>query len=276
MQMRELAVVMVSVGLAGTALAGPTIYGTKAAGTATMLHGGDRELVALAFQGTASVLGDADLTVFADGSLTNNQGTYGWSQAIPRDVNSNNNNSGNPDRADSASPFLGEAGKTGTLAEVFGNSKGYKNLSWIIDGEDSMAYTLDLYFAAGHALQVDGNAGTVELAFLERGGNSDIRVYGLAAGGGTVGSFVINRNQTTAAGWNLDTLEIGGAQAVEGVGVSLDQSWNGIVGFRFEAVNGFNGPDIVAVGAKGVTRVPTPGALALAGLGLAVGGRRRR
>ena len=59
-----------------------------------------------------------------------------------------------------------------------------------------------------------------------------------------------------------------------GVGISLDERFNGIVGIRIEC-NGDtdNGPDIIAVG---TSVVPAPGAVALMGLAAGTLARRRR
>lgn len=265
-------------GLTSAAHAGHVVYGVKASTTSTIMHGGNRELTQLGFNGTTDTMQGDDFLNFSNGSLTSNSGTYGWTDLVPRDVNGSNNHNGNPDRADSASPYLTEAGKTGTLAEVFGSfGSGYKNMSYIIDGEDSKGYTLDLLFGNGFRLDADNDASTIEFSWLERGGNSDMRLFGIKEGGVlTADSIKMGRNQTTSAGWRLDTLEIGGAQDVEGLGISLDSSWSDLVGFRLVAVNGDNGPDVVAVGTSELRVVPTPGPVALmaAGMGLMV--RRRR
>ena len=58
-----------------SSLAAPTIYAAKPAGTTSTLHGGDRELQTLAFNGTLSTMTGADFLRWTDGSLTNNSGT---------------------------------------------------------------------------------------------------------------------------------------------------------------------------------------------------------
>ncbi len=261
---------------AGAAFAAPTFRATVAAGTTSVMHGGDRELTKMTFSGASNIFTGSNFLKFADGSLTNNSGTYGWTAQIKRDVNSSNNYSGNPDRADTAAPFMGEAGKTGTLKEVFGSYNGYKNMSYIIDGEDTAAWCLDLLFTPGMLISADADDKTVELAILERGGNSDLRVYGINQDGSLTSSIMMMRGSTGKTGWTLDTLEIDGAQNVVGVGISLDSSWKNLKGFRFEATNGMDGPDLVAVGVGETFRIPAPGSLALVGLGGLVAGRRRR
>lgn len=258
----------------GLASASIVQYGVNAAATSTTLHGGDRELTSMGFTGSPTLFGGANFLNFASGSLTNNVGTYGWNTPIPRDMSGGSSISGNPDRADTSTPFAGEAGNTGTLAEVFGPFAGsYKNMSYIIDGEDNGAWVLDLLFAPGFTLSADADTSTVELAVLERGRNSDYRVYGIQAGQTLTSPVLVPRANSAAAGWSIDTLEISGAQQVGGVGLSLDPSWANLVGIRIEAANGFNGPDLVAVGTA--MPVPAPGAAGLLALG-ALGLLRRR
>lgn len=264
-----------------SAIAAPTIYAAKSASTTSALHGGDRELLTLGFTGTSSSMTGADFLRWNSGSLTNNAGTFGWNDLVPRDVNGANVYTGNPDRADSSTPMPGEASKKGTMRDVFGSFGGptpYKNMSYIIDGEDSGTYRFDLLFAPGSLLSADANASTVELSILERGGNSDFNVYGINADGSLTGALFVGRGKGASVGWSLDTLEIGGAQTVFGFGISLDASWKNLKGVRIEALSNFNGPDIVAVGSAAPSPapiVPAPASLALIGIA-AVGSCRRR
>lgn len=265
--------------LAMSASAAPTIYKATSAGTTSVLHGGNRELTNLAFSGTSSTMTGADFLRWNDGSLTNNSGTYSWTSLVPRDMNSANVYTGNPDRADGASPMTGEGANKGTLKDVFGSFNGYKNMSYIIDGEDNGAYHFDLLFAPGNVLNADVSSSTVELSILERGGNSDFNVYGIKADGSLTAAMFVGRAQGGNVGWSLDTREIDGAQTVSGFGISLDASWLNLKGVRIEAKNGFNGPDIVAVGVAATSPpplVPTPATLGLLGLAGATGLRRKR
>ncbi|MBY0112762.1 MAG: hypothetical protein K2Y21_08070 [Phycisphaerales bacterium] len=262
-----------------SALAAPTIYAANAGTTSSTLHGGNRELNRLGFVGTSSSMTGADFLRWNDGKLTNNAGTFGWTDLVPRDVNSANVYTGNPDRADGSTPLPTEAAKKGSMKDVFGSFNGYKNMSYIIDGEDNGAYCFDLLYGNGHTISADGSASTVELSILERGGNSDFNVYGIRADGSLTSAMFVSRSKGGKVGWNLDTLEIAGAQDVYGFGISLDSSWTNLKGFRIEAKNGFNGPDIVAVG-TGATLppplVPAPGALGVLGLGSVIAMRRQR
>ncbi|MBX3356329.1 MAG: hypothetical protein KF724_11605 [Phycisphaeraceae bacterium] len=265
-----------SLTLLAPAWSSTTFHKVASSSTSTVLHGGDRELTSLGFISSTDLWNGSNFLKWGDGSFTNNVGTFGWLDAVPRDMNSSGNAySGNPDRADNASPFAGEGSGTGTIGEVFGSFNGYKNMSWIIDGEDNGAWTLDLFLANGQILNADGDSNSVELAILERGGNSDLRIRGIRSDGSVTDSIMALRGDMGAAGWTLDTVEISGAQQVFGVGISLDASWQNIIGFRFEAANGMNGPDLVAVGVTG-NLIPAPGALALLGLAGVVGMRRRR
>ncbi len=263
-----------SLGIASFALGSVDFHAVSSGSTSSVLHGGDRELTALGFVSSPSAWDGSNFLHWTSGSLTNNLGTYGWTDAVARDMGGSNTITGNPDRADGATSFGGEGGGTGTLAEVFGSFGGYKNMSWIVDGEDNGAWTLDLFLTAGQWLDADGDSGSVELAILERGGNSDLSIRGIRGDGSLTGAISMLRGSTGNTGWSLDTLEIDGNQQVKGVGISLDASWQNIVGFRFEAANGMNGPDLVGVGITN-SLVPSPGALALLGAAMIIGRRRR-
>ncbi len=248
--------------------------------TVSTLHGGDRELNRMGFLGGATSIYTGDNFLrWNSGSLTSLQSTSGWTTPILRDMDSSNVFDANPDHADNASPFAGEGTATGTLAEVFGPfgapGSGFKNMSWLVDGEDDKGYKLDLFFPKGQSLVIDGDSKTVEVSVLERNGNSDFRVIGLFANGSTTPAVSVTRDLTEATGWDIDSLEIKGPQKVSAVGISLDERFSGIVGIRIEC-NGDtdNGPDIVAVGTS--NPVPAPGAIALGGLAAGTLARRRR
>jgi hypothetical protein len=273
--MKNVLMVVAAGTICSVASAGITTAGADSSKTASLMHGGDREIVSLGFAGSSNLMGGVNFTQWESGQLINNVGTYGWTDLITRDMNTGGNAfSANPDRADGSSAMPNEGAGKGTLRDVFGGFNGYKNMSWIIDGEDAGAYTLDLFYGAGKFLNSDGDSSTMELSVLERGGNSDFRVFGIFADGSLTSGILINRSQTARVGWTLDTLEIGGAQQVHGVGISFDDSWDGLVGIRIQTTSAFNGPDIVAVG-SGVA-VPTPGSIALLGLGALAVGRRKR
>lgn len=256
----------------GAAHASTDAYGADASLTTTVLHGGDRELTVLRFAGSTTIMTGADFLRFNNGSLTNNMGVHAWTTPIDRDVDGAGLHSGNPDRADNATPYVLEGSAQGTIAEVFGpfGSGGFKNMSYLIDGEDAEGWTLDLYLA-GAMISADADAGTIELALLERGLNSDLRVRGIRSDLSLTEPYLATRGDFASAGWSIDTLEIGGSQAVGGIGLSLDASWTNLIGFRFEAAQGMSGPDLI-----GVAVVPAPGSVAVLGLGGLLAARRRR
>lgn len=276
--MRYVASLVAVVGLAAaSASASPVFYSVDSGKTSSTLHGGDRELNSIGFSGNSTIWDGTHFLNFRDGSLTNNIGTYGWNASIPRDMSvSGNGMSANPDRADAATAFVSESSHAGTLREVFSSFRGYKNMSYLIDGEDTGAYTLDLRFQSGLVLNSDANPGTIELTILERGGNSDLQIQGILANGSLTSPILMSRTVTGETGWTLDSMEIDGAQPVKGVGISLDPSWTGLAGFRFTATSSMNGPDIVAVGTTCPTPTPTPGTLAIGSLGGILLGRRSR
>ncbi len=268
-----------SVGWWVTAAAAGTFY--PAVGATTTLSAGDRALGTLSFGGSSTVFTGADFLRFDDGYLYREMpgvALFGWNDPQPRDMNSSGNvYAFNPDRADSASLFAGEAGSAGTLAEVFGSGLGgYKNMSWILDGEEvATRYYVDLLLGAGLTISDDGDATTIEVALLERGGNSDMNVYGIL-GYDSLGNAIltpvlfVSRAQMGPELWKLDTLEIGGEQKVTGVGLSVGASWQNVIGIRVESAGtSFNGPDLVAVGV-----VPEPQTLVLLALGLLAWRRR--
>jgi|GEM_PF-818050 len=291
------AVLFAMPGVAGAAM----IYdGNASSSQSTLYASGDRSLNLLAFTGSPTVMTGADFLRFSNGFLMDSQDAnhsspvlYGWNVPIPRDVSTTGNTYDfNPDRADVSTPYAHEANvpPTGTLREVFGSfGSGYKNMSWILDGEQAdQRYYVDLYFTNGFKLSADSNSKTVELAILERGGNSSMNVYGiLAPGTGDISTYapVLTPALYIDPGcenfdplWQLDTLEIDQAQPVRAYGISLNSNWDNLVGVRIES-NGdcFNGPDIMGVGAVGPSvGVPEPATLTLLTLGgLAVLRRRR-
>lgn len=247
--------------------------------TTTLEANGDRRLNQMGFVGSSTLFDASNLQHFADGELRYGTSRFGWNDRAPRDVSTAGNRyPGNPDRADRSSSFANEGTSEGTLREVFSSA----NLSWIIDGEDKGAWEIDLLFNPGLRLLNDGDRSTVEIAILERGGNSDLGIRGITLVDGVktyTEELIIRKNQFTRAGWDLNTLEIGENQPVVGVGISLDEFQRGVgdglIGISLFSRSNFNGPDIVGVATA--APVPEPATLALLGAGVAaIAARRKR
>jgi hypothetical protein len=130
------------------------------------------------------------------------------------------------------------------------------NLNNIVDTEDSGSFEIDLFFDKA----IDN------LLIWERGQNSALAVQALDETGALIGDKVVVDFRTldkTAhyAGYSIDTLEIGGAQKVNSVGLTLadlgltDTSINS---FRFFSESGYNGPDWKILGTQ-AEGVPEPG-----------------
>lgn len=244
----------------------PASAGVIDAQSATsIMHGQDRELTQLSFVGSPTVMTGKNFLAFNNGYILDggsSGGLYGWNTPQPRDVGTSSHTYDfNPDRADGSTPYNDEGVAKGTLGEVFGPSAGgYKNMSRLIDGETrSSTSFVDLYLTGAGMLDGDDDDMTVEVALLERGGNSKMRVYGILtpdtpAGGYapvlTASSILVDHTIGSFNSlWQLNSLEIGGNQNVRGYGISLPEEWDGLVGVRV-ATEGdvFKGPDLIAVG----------------------------
>lgn len=177
-----------------------------------------------------------------------------------------------------ASADIGDLATTGVRLEdatneaiqaVFNN----QNLNNIIDTEDKGTFILDLNFEQA-----------VDNIFIwERGMNSQLDIQALDASGNVIGNQVqlSNSRNWDYAGFDIDTKEIGSAQRVGSIGVSLADlglTEGSYVNALRVSSNGkdYNGPDFKVMGS--VAEVPEPSALL--GLGAVVAGafatRRRK
>ncbi|MGB7084298.1 MAG: exosortase-dependent surface protein XDP2 [Phormidesmis sp.] len=168
-----------------------------------------------------------------------------------------------------ASADIGDKATTGLREEALSN-EGAKavlnnlNLNNIIDTEDKGNFILDLVFA---------NA--VDNIFIwERGQNSRLDIQALDANGNTIGNKVqlANSKNWDYAGFKIDTQEIGGAQKVGSIGVSLADlgiETGYVSALRvFSEGASYKGPDFKVMGS--VADVPEPSALF--GLGVVAAG----
>jgi hypothetical protein len=128
------------------------------------------------------------------------------------------------------------------------------NLNNIIDTEDKGKFILDLNFA---------NA--VDNIFIwERGMNSRLDIQALDKQGNVIGNKVAlsNSKNWDYAGYNIDTQEIGAAQKVGSIGVSLSDlglTNSYVHALRVSSQSGYNGPDFKVMGS--VADVPEPSSL---------------
>lgn len=149
------------------------------------------------------------------------------------------------------------------------------NLDNIIDTEEKGSFVIDLFFKR-----------TVDNIFVwERGMNSRLNLQGLSSDGNLIGKLLeLNSADFDYAGFDIDTKEIGQAQRVGSIGISLADLnlTDPIEALRVSSLGkAFNGPDFKIIGSAAepdVTPVPEPSLLL--GLGAVVAGalatRRRR
>jgi hypothetical protein len=175
-----------------------------------------------------------------------------------------------------ASADIGDLATTGFSLEALTDEAGKivlsnLNLNNIIDTEDNGKFILDLKFAQA-----------VDNIFLwERGQNSRLDIQALDANNNVIGNMLhLNSKDWDYAGFDIDTKEIGSAQKVGSIGVSmadLGLTTQYISALRVSS-NGksYNGPDFKVLGS--VADIPEPSTLL--GLGAVIAGiltsRRRK
>ncbi|MEM8505107.1 MAG: exosortase-dependent surface protein XDP2 [Cyanobacteria bacterium P01_D01_bin.1] len=167
-----------------------------------------------------------------------------------------------------ASADIGDLATTGISLEALTDEAGKivmnnLNLNNIIDTEDKGKFILDLQFEQA----VDN------VLLWERGKNSRMDVQALDASGNVIGEKLhLNSRDWDYAGFDINTREIGGAQRVGSMGISMADfglTTQYISALRVSSEgSAYNGPDFKVLGS--VAEVPEPSMLI--GLGAAVAG----
>lgn len=145
---------------------------------------------------------------------------------------------------------------------------GNLNLNSIIDTEDVGNFAIDVMFDKA----VDN------ILIWERGMNSRLNVQAIDAKGNLIGNLINlpKSNNWTDAGFSIDTKEIGSAQRVASIGLSLADfgldSKDSIFGYRMISQGkDYNGPDWKILGTTDKTPASVPEPTAVIGLGLVAG-----
>jgi hypothetical protein len=154
---------------------------------------------------------------------------------------------------------LTEAGAVAALGNL--------NLNSIIDTEDSGNFAIDVMF----------NKAVDNILVWERGQNSKLDVQAIDHKGNLIGNL-INLPQSdkwTDAGYSIDTKEIGGAQKVSSIGLSLKDfglsTNNSIFGYRMISKSSYQGPDWKILGTTDATPASVPEPATVLGLSLVAG-----
>lgn len=174
-----------------------------------------------------------------------------------------------------ASADLGDLATVGLKSERASNSDiaqalGNQNLSSIIDTEDRGNFAIDLFF----------DKGVQDILIWERGKNSAMDVQAIDASGNLVGNLLALGKSNTGgwgdAGFKLDTQEIGRAQSVASIGVSLTDfgvNDSAIYGLRvISRGRSYNGPDWKVMGTAAKPTASTPEPFSMVGGAIALGG----
>lgn len=218
--------------------------------------------------GSAAPTGDIWLkSVTVNGKTSSDFSLVNKANIVYNDAyNGGNTGAASSDRGDKASGVKAEAATNTSIVQSLGNL----NLNNIIDGEDSGSFKINLSFEKAIS----------SLFVWERGMNSKLGVQALDAAGNLIGKFLtLDSSKFAYAGYSIDNTEIGGAQKVGSLGVSLaDLGLSGAISsIQLTSTSAFNGPDFKVVGGAAAVPEPTTMAgLALASAGFAAARRRRQ
>lgn len=227
-----------------------------------------------AFTFTSNFTGDApkgDIWLqsiqLEDGSIVDSFSVITSAKIFANDAyTGGNSGAASADRGDNTT--TGVKVEDATAADLVTNLSNL-NLNNIVDTEDSGSFEIDLFFDKA----IDN------LLIWERGQNSALAVQALDENGALIGDKVVVNFGVNSlggvldktahyAGYSIDTLEIGGAQKVNSVGLTLadlgltDTSINSFRFFSKGGSDGYNGPDwkILGTQAEDVSvGVPEPG-----------------
>ncbi|NJN60491.1 MAG: PEP-CTERM sorting domain-containing protein [Coleofasciculaceae cyanobacterium RL_1_1] len=171
-----------------------------------------------------------------------------------------------------ASADLGDKATVGLKQEKLTDSGavialGNLNLNSIIDTEDSGNFAIDVMFDQA----VDN------ILVWERGQNSKLDIQAIDHKGNLIGNLINlpRSNNWGDAGYSIDTQEIGGAQKVSSIGLSLTDfgltSSNSIFGYRMISQSSYQGPDWKILGTTDATPASIPEPATVLGLSLVAG-----
>ncbi|MDY7023672.1 MAG: exosortase-dependent surface protein XDP2 [Cyanobacteriota bacterium] len=173
------------------------------------------------------------------------------------------------DKGDLADGFKQENLRAGNAEDAakIASTLGNLNLNNIIDTEGGGSFAMDVMFAEA----VDN------LLIWERGKNSQLGVQAINHKGNLVGNFIElpRSNNWTDAGYSINTMEIGGSQAVASIGLSLADFGlsqdDSIFGYRMTSKSNYGGPDWKILGTTDATPASVPEPTAVLGLTLVAG-----
>ncbi|MEL6940406.1 MAG: exosortase-dependent surface protein XDP2 [Cyanobacteria bacterium J06598_1] len=217
-----------------------------------------------------------DAITLGDGSVINDFTLVNSASIVSNDIyTGGNSGAASADIGDLATTGLREEALTNAGAKAVMNNL---NLNNIIDTEDKGNFILDLNFEQA-----------VDNIFLwERGKNSRLDIQALDANGNEIGNLLELASSKTwdNAGFKINTKEIGRAQKVGSIGISMADfglTSGYISGVRVSSKGReYNGPDFKLLGSvANVTPEEVPEPSALLGLGaivagLAASGRRKK